>query len=106
MITKPCGLTVIEAMAGEKTRVVDPMLGWRAALRGQELQVHQVKAIDEATAVVRSRQKPTRLREDVLRRCLFVQQLFGAGDVQPPLLKIFRTRAQIVGHRHGTARFQ
>lgn len=49
-----CGLAVIEAMAGEKTKVVDPMLGWYAALPGQELQAHQVKAIDEAAAVVRS----------------------------------------------------
>jgi acetoin utilization deacetylase AcuC-like enzyme len=49
-----CGLAVIEAMAGEKTKVVDPMLGWYAALPGQELQAHQLKAIDEAAAVVRS----------------------------------------------------
>jgi acetoin utilization deacetylase AcuC-like enzyme len=58
-----CGLAVIEAMAGERTLVVDPMLGWYGALQGQDLQAHQVKVIDEAAAAVRShwRRRPQAL---------------------------------------------
>jgi acetoin utilization deacetylase AcuC-like enzyme len=63
-----CGLAVIEAMAGEKTKVVDPMLGWYAALPGQELQAHQVKAIDEAAGVVRSHwsRRPQAVKPSIL----------------------------------------
>lgn len=45
-----CGLAVIEALSGEKTDVVDPMLEWYASLGGQELLPHQAQAIDAAAA--------------------------------------------------------
>ena len=45
-----CGLAVIEAMAGETTEVIDPMLGWYAALGGQALEPHQERIIDAAAA--------------------------------------------------------
>lgn len=48
-----CGLAVIEALSGEVTEVVDPMLGWYSSLGGQQLQPHQAKVIDAATALLK-----------------------------------------------------
>jgi hypothetical protein len=48
-----CGLAVIEELSGEVTEVVDPMLGWYASLGGQQLQPHQEKIIEAATALLK-----------------------------------------------------
>jgi len=45
-----CGLAVIEALSGEVTQVVDPMLVWYASLDGQALQPHQASLIDSIAA--------------------------------------------------------
>jgi len=43
-----CGLAVIEELAGTRTDVADPYLGWYSNLGGQQLQPHQSVAIERA----------------------------------------------------------
>ena len=47
-----CGLAVIEALSGESTEVVDPLLGWYASLGGQPLQPHQADVLAAVTAML------------------------------------------------------
>ena len=43
-----CGLAVIEELSGERTGVDDPLVGWYAAMGGQELLPHQAELLERA----------------------------------------------------------
>lgn len=49
-----CGLAVLKELAGVRTEVRDPMLGWYSRIPGQELQPHQERVIASAAEAVRA----------------------------------------------------
>ncbi len=56
-----CALAVIEAMAGTRTAVVDPMLAWYSALGGQEIQSHQASLIAQIARDAKKRRDTSSL---------------------------------------------
>lgn len=48
-----CGLAVIEELAGQRSGVDDPLVGWYAGLGGQDLQPHQEAVIELAAERLR-----------------------------------------------------